>query len=135
MEKKTYNTRQKDEVIKAIELFSDSHFTASDVAKALKDGGSRIGQATVYRTITKLENEGYLRKYVVDGTSAACYQAVGKSCHEHFHLKCSKCGELLHVECDELTRVASHIAVHHGFEVDYSKTVIFGLCKKCKEQK
>ena len=132
-EKRVYNTRQKDDVIKAIAEFGQSHFTAADVVKKLSDNGISVGQATVYRTIDRLSEKGELRKYIVDG-AASCYQSVGehKGCHEHFHLKCAKCGTLIHVECDELTKIASHIASDHGFDVDFSKTVFYGICENCK---
>lgn len=130
-EKRVYNTKQKDGILRAIVSFGDRHFTAADVVRVLSDGGVRVGQATVYRTIDRLEANGELRKYVVDGISAACYQRVEGRCREHFHLKCERCGKLIHVECEELSRIASHIASDHGFNVDHSKTVFYGRCKDC----
>ena len=134
MSKRIYNTRQRDEIMKAIAEFGGEHFTASDVVRRLNDGGSVIGQATVYRTIERLSDSGVLRKYIVDGNTAACYQLSdsGECCHEHFHLKCEKCGRLIHVRCDELSRIATHIASDHGFSVDFSKTVFYGMCEECK---
>ncbi len=132
-EKRVYNTRQKDEILKTISEFGQSHFTAADVVKKLSDKGISVGQATVYRTIDRLSEKGELRKYIVDG-AASCYQSAGehKGCHEHFHLKCAICGKLIHAECDELTKIASHIASDHGFDVDFSKTVFYGTCENCK---
>ncbi len=134
MSKRVYNTRQRDEIIKVIEGFGGEHFTAADVAKRLTEKGAGIGQATVYRAIERLADGGVLRKYVVDGTTAACYQLAeqGPSCHEHFHLKCAVCGRLLHAECDELSKIALHIASDHGFSVDFAKTVFYGKCEDCK---
>ncbi len=133
-EKRVYNTRQKDEILKAISDFGQEHFTAADVAKKLSEKGVNIGQATVYRTIDRLSENGGLRKYIVDG-AAACYQANDGhgGCHEHFHLKCAKCGELIHAECEELARIAEHIASDHGFSVDFSKTVFYGVCRECEK--
>ena len=132
-EKRVYNTKQKDEILKAISEFGQAHFTASDVVKKLSDKGLQIGQATVYRTIDRLSESGELRKYIVDG-AASCYQISDghKGCHEHFHLKCALCGALIHAECEELMKIASHIASDHGFTVDFSKTVFYGTCDKCK---
>ena len=132
--KRVYNTRQRDGIMKAIESFGGEHFTAADVVKRLSCDGNIIGQATVYRAIERLAESGALRKYVVDGTTAACYQVSEShsSCSEHFHLKCAVCGRLIHVECDELTKIALHIASDHGFSVDFSKTVFYGVCDGCK---
>ena len=100
--------------------------------------GSTVGQATVYRMIDRMAERGELRKYVIDGTTAACYQLVGTpdaDCREHFHLKCERCGRLIHVECEELSRIAAHMREEHGFSVDSSKTVFYGICGSCKQGK
>lgn len=132
--KRVYNTRQKDEILKVIAEFGTEHFTAADVVKRLSAKGVSVGQATVYRRIDALSERGVLRKYIVDGMTAACYQLSDAkiSCHEHFHFKCAVCGRLIHVECDELAKIASHIASDHGFIVDFSKTVFYGTCDSCK---
>lgn len=131
-EKKNYNTKQRDDVLRVIDTFGSEHFTVSDVVKKLSEEENAIGQATVYRAILRLEKSGELRKYTVDGTTAACYQRAEERCREHFHLKCESCGRLIHVECDELTKISSHISSHHGFEIDPSKTVFYGICENCR---
>ena len=136
-EKRIYNTRQSDEILKIIDSFGEAHFTANDVAVRLGEEGIRVGQATVYRRIDRLAEMGKLRKYVLDGSTAACYQRVvtesAKHCHEHFHLKCEGCGELIHVECRELSKIAEHMENDHGFRIDNTKTVFYGRCKRCRE--
>ena len=131
-DKKNYNTRQRDEILQAVDSFGGGHFTVSDVVKRLAENGHTVGQATVYRAIVRLEAAGELRKYTVDGTTAACYQRSEGHCREHFHLKCEVCGRLIHVECSELTRISAHISTHHSFTVDPSKTVFYGICDRCK---
>ena len=133
-----YNTKQKDEILKCISSFGEEHFTAADVVARLNNLGNTIGQATVYRMIDRLAEAGNLRKYVIDGTTAACYQLIGteyeKNCREHFHLKCENCGRLIHVECEELSRIAEHMLEEHDFAVDSSKTVFYGVCGDCKKR-
>lgn len=137
MTKKSYQTKQRDEVLRCIKSFGDGHFTAADVANRLLSEGSAVGRATVYRTIDRMAESGELRKYVVDGTTAACYQWAESPeespCHEHFHLKCERCGRLIHVECDELSRIAMHMKEDHGFAIDHAKTVFYGRCEDCTE--
>lgn len=135
--KKIYKTRQKDEITRCLSSFGEKHFTAADVVARLAASGSAIGQATVYRTIDRLAASGELRKYIVDGSTAACYQKSGgkTGCREHFHLKCEGCGRLIHVECDELAKIASHMEKEHGFAVDSSKTVFYGICRECRKIK
>lgn len=137
-EKQIYKTKQRQEILNCILELGGEHFTASDIVARLNSRGNEIGQATVYRMIDHLAETGKLRKYVIDGTTAACYQLVGteyeKSCREHFHLKCVGCGKLIHVECEELSRIAEHMQEEHGFSVDSSKTVFYGVCGDCKKR-
>ena len=135
-EKRSYNTKQRDKIAHCLGAFGDRHFTAADVAARLAAEGYTVGQATVDRFLERLAQKGALRKYVVDGTTAACYQnndrETREDCHEHFHLKCEKCGRLIHVECRELAKIASHMEEGHGFVIDRKKTVFYGLCEGCR---
>lgn len=139
-EKKKYNTKQRDDIMRCIDSFGDEHFTASELAARLADNGVTVGQATVYRMIDRLEEDGEIRKYVIDGSTASCYQRVTKGshthsdCHLHFHLKCEKCGKLLHTECEELSKIAAHVLADHGFSIDSSKTVFYGICGDCRQK-
>lgn len=134
-EKRMYNTKQRDEILHCLRSFGSEHFTAADVTVRLTEAGQTVGQATVYRLLERLAESGALRKYVIDGTTAACYQnaetAADEGCHEHFHLKCEVCGRLIHVECRELARIAAHMEGEHGFAIDRKKTVFYGLCDAC----
>ena len=55
----------------------------------------------------------------------------GDDCKNHYHLKCLRCGELLHVECGFLDEMGAHVLEHHGFVVDTQKITICGVCEKC----
>ena len=133
--KRVYRTRQRDVIEACVASFGEEHFTAAQIVSELSDRGTGIGQATVYRTIENLVSSGLVRKYVVDESSAACYQYTGKAdngvCHDHFHLKCQSCGRLIHVECEQLGKIAEHMSKDHGFVIDSSKTVFYGKCEDC----
>ena len=101
----------------------------------MKEGGSSIGTATVYRQLEKLVSEGLLNKYLVDEGSSACYEFVPEKdhlCKERcYHLKCESCGKLIHMECDEVESLMDHIKAHHGFNVNPKRTVFYGMCEEC----
>ena len=104
----------------------------------LQDNETPVGTATVYRTLEQLVEEGIVRKYVLDGKSSACYQFLSgepHACTEHFHLKCTQCGQLFHVSCDYLNQLGEHLLEHHGFVIDHTKTVLYGLCAACSKKK
>ena len=55
-----------------------------------------------------------------------------ESCHYHFHLKCLRCGQLIHMDCRLMKEMQKHIETDHGFLVDSGKSVLYGLCPKCR---
>ncbi len=129
---KSYNTHYKDRIKNAIKEFNGEHFTAENLFAKIRSDGENIGSSTVYRHLDRLVNEGFVRKYVSDIGESACYQQ-SEHCGEHFHLKCEKCGKLQHLSCDLMNEINSHVLSDHGFSIDPSKTVFYGLCKECQE--
>lgn len=134
MENKGYRTRQREVILEFLKNSNSRHVSIEEVLEHLKAAGEKVGRTTIYRYMEKLTEEGVLRKYFIEEGAGACYQYVdsAQGCHEHFHLKCLKCGKLLHVECDYLNQIGKHIRDYHGFEVDNTKTVFYGICKDCK---
>ena len=128
-----YKTRQKETILEYFTAHEGEHVTAAQVVDHLRRTGAPIAASTVYRCLERLENEGILRKYVIDESSAACWQYVREheDCGRHFHLKCTRCGRLIHADCEFLAELDAHIAAHHGFRVDSLKTVLYGLCADC----
>ncbi len=133
MKQTNYKTRQKTAIMQCVELMSDRHFTIDALCEMLAKKGETVGRTTVYRFVEKLSAEGVLRKFTMPQGESSCYQFVGKDnrCHEHFHLKCEKCGCLIHMDCDEMSSLAEHIKSHHGFCLNPLKTVIYGVCEGC----
>ena len=128
-----YKTRQRELILGFIKQNAGSHLTADNIADALKSEG--VGKTTVYRYLEKLCGEGLVRKYILQEGKSACYQySENADCDSHFHLKCLKCGCLLHLECDYLSDLKEHISGHHGFIIDGSRTVFYGICEVCAEK-
>ena len=132
-----YNTRQKEIILDYLVKNKDKHTNVQEISAYLLSGGSSVGTATIYRQLDKLVESGIVRKYNFDGKTGACYQYIDEHehCNEHFHLKCTVCGKLIHLECDHLSGVNEHIKNHHGFTVDPSQTVFYGICAECAGNK
>lgn len=127
-----YKTKQRALVERVLRDNAGRHLTAEEVAELLENQGSHVGRTTVYRCLEKLIEEGSVQKYTASAGESACYQYLaGENCHEHFHLKCTGCGRLIHIECEHIGELSSHIAAEHGFTVDKLKTVLYGLCEEC----
>ncbi len=135
MEKiRKYKTKQQEMVLSYLKQHSHCHVTADRIYENLKSDGQQVGKTTVYRCLDRLIEEGEVRKYIVEDGMSACFQYISSShaCKEHYHLKCCKCGELIHLSCDFLSKVAAHIYDEHQFVLDSSKTVFYGVCAKCQ---
>ena len=134
-ERSTYKTKQRERLIAYLKTVKGTHITAADVCKFFKDQDSSIGQSTIYRQLEKLVDEGLLKKYIVDSNSPACFEYVEADSHVGesvcFHCKCEKCGSLIHLHCDTLEGIESHLYEEHNFKINTARTVFYGLCSKC----
>ena len=137
-EKAQYRTRQITELENYLCSMEGKHVTVSDICKYFKNQGSSIGITTVYRQLDRMVEQGLVAKYVVDGTSSACFEYLGhdEHCHKHlcFHCKCEKCGKVIHLECEEMTHLGEHMLADHGFQWDFTRTVFYGICEECREK-
>ena len=141
--RKGYHTKQKAQVLSYLERIPGKHVTALQVYDELKAGGSRIGSATVYRTLEHLVDEGIVKKYHIDAGSPACFEYVGEQAISSeqaagmvncFHCKCEKCGRLIHLQCEEVESFFRHLQSEHEFKIDPLRTVFYGVCKECRDQ-
>jgi len=128
-----YKTKQSEAILSYIASSPDAHVTAKQIVAHFENCGTSIGLTTVYRHLDKLAGSGKVRQYVTDGTSCAYYQYVSEATDtpEHFHLKCDGCGELLHLDCAEVSELQQHINNEHSFQINPMKTVFYGKCQTC----
>ena len=128
-----YKTRQRESILRYMTEHKDSHVTVNTISDYLSQQGTPVGTATIYRHLEKLVEQGMVRKYMVDASTGACFQFVmpDRQCHEHYHLKCERCGKLIHLECHFAKELANHIYAEHGFAIDPLRTVFYGICQEC----
>lgn len=128
MDHNSYNTKQRDEIV---DFFNKNRGRCYTAKELIKSGEISSGEATVYRTLGRLAKQGLLKKFT-DG-EAACYRLnESEECSSHFHLKCLRCGRLIHMDCEFMADMKRHIEESHRFYIDVGKTVFYGLCGNCK---
>ena len=115
---------------------SDREFSIDALALELGEiSGGKIGKSTIYRQVKELCRSGLLRRFRKEGKTVVYqYMEHGGDCCNHFHLKCTACGRLVHLECADAENLAKHLKEKHDFVLDLSKTVLYGLCKECREK-
>ena len=123
----TYNTKQKDLILDLIKK-QKCEFTIKDIYNSLKE---KTGLTTIYRLVDKLVSEGYLNKYI--GANNTTYYQYLEKCDSvnHFYLKCEKCGNLIHIDCDCIKDLTNHIMKHHNFITNKENIIINGVCENC----
>ena len=128
-----YTTKQGEAVLAFLQSQTGKHFTAARIEAHIAEAGVTIGLTTIYRNLDRLAREGKVRKYCIDENTATCYQYVEESdCNDvHFHLKCEKCGELIHTNGKSLPGIARSIRNDYGFEINVGHTVFYGVCGTC----
>ena len=133
--KSKYKTKQRECLIAYLKTIPGKHFTAADICEYFKTQESPIGQSTVYRQLEQLVDEGILNKYNLSPNDPACFEFMeeGSHCREEvcFHCKCINCGKLIHLHCDELNEMQSHLMADHRFKLNPVRTVFYGLCEQC----
>lgn len=125
-----YNTRQGAVILNFLEE-NIAPFTAEALADALQP--QKVGKATVYRHLERLTDAGLVRRFSPAEGASACYQYVGDhaDCSQHYHMVCSRCGRLFHLDCEQLRELSDHIREHHGFILDCERTILYGICADC----
>ena len=136
--KAQYQTKQMAKLLSYLKTVEGTHVTVADVCNYFKEQGINIGTTTVYRNLEKMVEQGLVAKYTVDGTSSACFEFLGEehSCQKQdcFHCKCEKCGKLIHLQCEDVVKLETHMMEHHGFRMDPLRTVFYGVCSECSAE-
>ncbi|ROQ40050.1 Fur family zinc uptake regulator [Frondihabitans sp. PhB188] len=110
-------------------LHEKSGFVSAQVLYSqLRDGGSAIGLATVYRALASLEGEGEVDSLQQDGESL--YRSCSTGAHHH-HLICRNCGTTVEISADPVETWARAVAAEHGFTQANHVVDVFGLCAAC----
>ncbi len=127
-----YKTKQRKMILEYIEKNKDKQLTAYDILQNLylKDENPSI--ATIYRYLEKLVKQGILKKNYSEKKNAATFEYVNKACANHYHLKCEKCGRIIHLSNEVFSDLESKIDKKYDFEIDNVKTVLYGICNECK---
>jgi len=122
------NTWQREAVREALDD-TEGFVSAQGLHSSLRDTGSPIGLATVYRALADLAVEGQADSLQSpDGESL--YRACSSTGHHH-HLICRNCGLTVEIGADAVEEWARRVAAEHGFTQAQHVVDVFGLCANC----
>ena len=129
-----YNTKTRQLILDYLINNRQHAVSASNILEHLEAQGANPNPTTVYRYLDKLAKDGTVIKYVAEKGCQAAYQYVepGRGCEQHLHLKCVKCGKIIHLECHFMEEISHHIEESHGFTLQCKNSILYGVCKECK---
>ena len=87
-----------------------------------------IGQATVYRNISKLVNSGKIKK--LSTNSGIDYYDGDIS--NHYHFMCTSCNKIIDIFDCNVEVPIKNIRMEYNVLIDNFDIVLYGKCEKCK---
>jgi len=121
-------THQREAVARVL-LESATHLSADEIATRLREGGERVGKATVYRTLGLLVRVGLASEHDFDEGFKRYETRIGPAHHDH--LICTSCGSVVEFHSDELENMQLEVADRFGFQVLSRQLKLYGLCARC----
>lgn len=128
---KTYKTRQRECILECIRKKADAYITIHQIAAELEQQQQKVGLTTIYRTLDKLEQEKAIAKISIDGVGATCYRYLPQEDDIFFSMKCERCGNVINVDCAELSQLYRHLSHKHHIFINPGKTMFYGTCDLC----
>ena len=96
-----------------------------EIYEAARELTPGLGIATVYRTIKRLLDDGFLAQVELPG-EAPRYELAGKEHHHHF--RCTSCNKVFDLQgCPQ----AFKQILPRGFSLEGHEIFLFGRCQEC----
>lgn len=116
--------------VTVLEVLRDHpHASADAVAQQVRAAIGTVSTQAVYDVLHALENASLIRRFEPAGSSAR-YELQAHD--NHHHLVCRRCGTITDVECGTGIRPCMDAPDDHGFAVDETEVIYWGLCPECK---
>ena len=110
---------------------NEDHFTSEELYLLIKQEypDLSVGIATVYRTLTLLEENGLVSSISL-GIQGKKYEIANKPHHDH--IICEKCNKIVEFENNEIEDLQHIIAKENGFKLTKHIMQLYGVCSECQ---
>lgn len=120
------NTIQRALVLEAVKELH-CHATADEVYNMIVKIHPDISKGTVYRNLNLLSDIGEICKREIPGGA----DRYDHRCHDHYHVKCLKCGRVFDVSMEFITNLEKNIKDTQGFQFTGHDILFKGICPEC----
>ena len=122
-------TRQRRAVLKAF-TECENHVSAEELYNMVSSAESKIGLATVYRTLALLTESG-LASELDFGDGQKRYEHRYMHSH-HDHMICTECGKIIEFNHPLIEKFQEKVAADNKFIITSHKLDLLGLCNECQ---
>lgn len=126
-------THQRKIILETMFKNSDKHLSCDEIFSIISNKNPEIGIATVYRTLLLFEKLNIVYKLNFDDGCSRYELDSGTEDHQHHHLICIKCGEVIEVQLDLLESLENEIQKDKNFTIVDHNVKFYGYCSDCKE--
>ncbi len=121
-------TPERKKLLRAV-LSTEEHFEAEQLLISIRQQGTRVAKATIYRTLPLLVQCGII-KQVQFGDNLARYEhTFGEDPHDH--MVCQRCRRIIEFDSGDVVRLRTVLAARHKFHSTGHRFQITGLCWDC----
>jgi len=127
-------TRQRQAILRVM-YGTHKHVSADELYEMLqKDPRSkdlRISRATVYRTLSLMEEGGFVEALDLGRDQGVLYEHTLGHRH-HDHMICLDCGRIIEFRHEGIEELQDRVVAEHGFEMSSHSLKILGTCRRCQ---
>jgi len=120
----------REEVIAAVAELGCS-VTAREISDLLRERGSGVGLASIYRALDLLDRLGLVQRFDV-GEGSARYEPALPGGDHHHHLVCDSCGTVEPFEDDALETAIHRLSGRTEFTIAAHDVTLHGECPSCR---
>ena len=126
---KERNTRQKQIILDILEN-NRIHPSMNEIYNLAKEKYPTIGQATIYRNVNHLVEEGKLIRLPSAENDAYHYDI---NISNHSHLICRKCGKIVDIFDSDYTKMFNRLEKNNSIKIDKAMIILEGICFNCNK--
>lgn len=117
-----------------VDLLAGQHccLTAREIGDRLREDGSNVGLASVYRALELLDELGLVQRLDA-GEGVTRYEPAHPSGEHHHHIVCDRCGRVSSFEDPDLEAAIERLGRALDYDVAAHDVVLRGSCPGCRD--
>ncbi|MFW6313943.1 MAG: Fur family transcriptional regulator [Spirochaetota bacterium] len=119
-------SRQRERILELLQS-TGAHPTADWIYNELKGEFPNLSMGTVYRNLSVLMEQGFVRKIDFGSTFDRFDANIGP----HYHFVCERCGAIIDLEIPIDPSIEDRVNEATPFTVTRHRIEFFGVCEQC----